>query len=593
MTPPPIDIRPADLAIVLKILEENLPPDARVWVFGSRANWTTKDSSDLDLAINAGRPLTTAETGALAEAFEESDLPYRVDVVDMATVSDGFRAIIEANRVEVQAGGALPSPPIWGRSGVAVRRAETRTGGRPATTGTIAGDFALSVGMPNRPAPEGWQWTKLTDVTRLETGHTPSRKHPEYWDGDVPWIGIKDATENHGRTIYDTVQHTNELGITNSSARILPENTVCLSRTASVGYVVVMGCPMATSQDFVNWVCSSKLDYRLLKYVLMSEQSAFLRFASGTTHQTIYFPEVKAFHVCLPPSTEQRAIAHILGTLDDKIGVNRKMAATLEAMARALFKSWFVDFDPVRAKAEGRDPGLPPHLAALFPDRLVDTEKGEIPAGWMHEALSSHIEVTKGVSYQGDGLSTEGVPLHNLNSIYEGGGYKYEGIKYYTGDYKPRHVVRPGDVIVANTEQGHDRLLIGYAAIVPKLFGEFGIASHHIYRLALKAGSPFRSVFLCSMLNSRRIHDMVSGYANGTTVNMLPDDGLQMPLVVVPPTDMINAFDTLARNSEHSREEMIAESRTLAALRNALLPQLISGKLRVKDAESFLAERGL
>ena len=103
------------------------------------------------------------------------------------------------------------------------------------------------------------------------------------------------------------------LGIANSSARILPENTVCLSRTASVGYVVVMGRPMATSQDFVNWVCSRELDHRFLKYVLLSEQSAFLRFASGTTHQTIYFPEVKAFHVCLPPPPEQRAIAHILG----------------------------------------------------------------------------------------------------------------------------------------------------------------------------------------------------------------------------------------------------------------------------------------
>ena len=134
----------------------------------------------------------------------------------------------------------------------------------------------------------------------------------------MPWIGIKDATANHGRTIYDTIQHTNELGIANSSARILPAKTVCLSRTASVGYVVVMGRPMATSQDFVNWVCSPELDHRFLKYVLLSEQPAFLRFASGTTHQTIYFPEVKAFHICLPPPAEQAAIGHVLQTLDDK-----------------------------------------------------------------------------------------------------------------------------------------------------------------------------------------------------------------------------------------------------------------------------------
>src|SRR5207247_5267170 len=131
----------------------------------------------------------------------------------------------------------------------------------------------------------------------LETGHSPRRKKPEYWVGDIPWIGIKDATENYGRVIMDTYQHTNELGIANSSARLLPRNTVCLSRTASVGYVVVMGQPMATSQDFVNWVCSNDLDWRFLKYVLVAEKDSFLRFAHGTTHQTIYFPEVKAFHI--------------------------------------------------------------------------------------------------------------------------------------------------------------------------------------------------------------------------------------------------------------------------------------------------------
>ncbi len=256
-------------------------------------------------------------------------------------------------------------------------RAATRTGGRPATSGVIVGDFSLSVGIPNKPAPECWKWTALSEVARLETGHTPSRRHPEYWDGDVPWIGIKDATENHGRTIHDTIQHTNKLGIANSSARLLPENTVCLSRTASVGYVVVMGRPMATSQDFVNWVCLERIDHRFLKYVLLAERSAFQRFASGTTHQTIYFPEVKAFHVCLPPLPEQRSIANILGALDDKIEIYGRMNETLEAMARALFKSWFVDFDPVRANAKGSDLDSRISASNRFPSRLVDSELGE------------------------------------------------------------------------------------------------------------------------------------------------------------------------------------------------------------------------
>jgi type I restriction enzyme S subunit len=142
--------------------------------------------------------------------------------------------------------------------------------------------------------------------------------------------------------------------------------------------------------------------------------------------------------------------------------------------------------------------------------------------------------------------------------------------------------------IVANTEQGHDRLLIGYAAIVPKIFGDHGIASHHIYRLRPRAHSPLTAAYICHLLNSPQMHDLVSGYANGTTVNMLPVDGVQKPLVVCPPAPLISAFDSLATKAEQRCEGMVSESRNLAAFRDTLLPKLISGDLRVKDAETFL-----
>ncbi len=114
--------------------------------------------------------------------------------------------------------------------------------------------------------------------------------------------------------------------------------------------------------------------------------------------------------VPLPPLAEQRAIAHILGTLDDKIELNRRMSETLEAMARALFKSWFVDFDPVRAKAEGRDPGLPKHLADLFPARLVDSELGEIPEGWEVGPLEAALFLQRGFDLPADAENAWCVP---------------------------------------------------------------------------------------------------------------------------------------------------------------------------------------
>ncbi len=257
------------------------------------------------------------------------------------------------------------------------------------------------------------------------------------------------------------------------------------------------------------------------------------------------------------------------------------MNETLEAIARALFKSWFVDFDPVRAKSEGRDPGVPPHLADLFPDSFEDSELGEIPTGWRVLPLAECVDAARGLSYKGSGLSTSGLPMHNLNSIHEGGGYKHEGIKHYDGDYRPHHVARAGDLIVANTEQGHNRLLIGHAAIVPARLDGESLFSHHIYRVRPRSSSGLTPDYLCHLLNTSVMHDTVSGYANGTTVNMLPIDGLKSPLVVVPPSVIIRVFDGFAEAARERHEEMMDESSTLAALRDVLMPKLISGELRV------------
>ena len=302
--------------------------------------------------------------------------------------------------------------------------------------------------------------------------------------------------------------------------------------------------------------------------------------ATGTTNLGLSRADFLAFPV--PHATPERlGLVDVLTAVDERIELNRRMNATLEAMARALFRSWFVDFDPVRAKMEARDTGLPKDIADLFPDRLVESELGEVPEGWAQESLSEHFEAVKGVSYKGSGLGDNGVPLHNLNSVDKRGGYRCEGIKFYSGDYADRHVVHPGDVIVANTDLGRERLLIGYAAIVPKLFGDSGIVSHHLYRVQIRPSGQLSTAFLYGLLNSSQMHDVVAGYANGTTVTMLPIDALQTPTVVVPPRALLEAFDALVLLLEHRREQTVTESQTLGAVRDTLLPKLVSGELRM------------
>jgi type I restriction enzyme S subunit len=218
----------------------------------------------------------------------------------------------------------------------------------------IAGHAALAVCNPGTPLPDGWQWAQLADIARMESGHTPSRRHPEWWDGDVRWISIPDAREHHGRVIHETVQHTNTEGLANSAARLLPEGTVCLSRTASVGYVVIMGRPMATSQDFVNWIPTRAISPEWLQVVLMADKDALLRFGKGTVHTTIYFPEVLSFHVAVPPFAEQTRIVaeverrlSVIDAVDTAAEVNLARCNRLrQSILKRAFEGKLVPQDP-------------------------------------------------------------------------------------------------------------------------------------------------------------------------------------------------------------------------------------------------------
>lgn len=156
--------------------------------------------------------------------------------------------------------------------------------------------------------PAGWRWAKLKDVARLESGHTPSRSRPDWWGGNISWVSLTEIRALDGRWVDETQIRTNEAGIANSAARVLPRGTVCYSRTASVGFVVIMGKPMATSQDFANWVCGEQLDPEFLMHALIRSRKELRSLATGATHKTIYMPALGSFHICMPKRKEQERI---------------------------------------------------------------------------------------------------------------------------------------------------------------------------------------------------------------------------------------------------------------------------------------------
>lgn len=169
--------------------------------------------------------------------------------------------------------------------------------------------------MPSH-LPEGWHLVYIREVAILESGHTPSRRKPEYWNGGIPWISLHDSKQLDVKEIFDTTLTVSQLGIDNSSARMLPKGTVVFSRTATVGKVVVMGREMATSQDFANYVCGPKLYNFYLSYLFEFLAPEWERLMAGSTLNTIYMPVFKVLQILLPPFPEQHAIATALSDVD-------------------------------------------------------------------------------------------------------------------------------------------------------------------------------------------------------------------------------------------------------------------------------------
>jgi type I restriction enzyme S subunit len=290
--------------------------------------------------------------------------------------------------------------------------------------------------------------------------------------------------------------------------------------------------------------------------------------------------DLSRLEIAVPPLAEQRAIAHILGALDDKIEVNRRMNETLEAMARAHFKSWFVDFDPVRAKAEGRDPGLPKPLADLFPARLVDSELGEIPDAWEVVRLPDVIHVNptralrKGV--KAPYLDMANMPTHGHSPDDVVDRAYGSGMRFINGD-----------TLVARITPCLEN---GKTAFVDFLQdGQVGWGSTEY--IVLRPKSPLPEEFAYCLARSEEFRNFAIQSMTGSSGRQrVPAESLAHFRVVVPPKPLAELFGRAVKPRFARASAAVRESRTLAALRDALLPKLISGELRVTEAERFIGK---
>ena len=418
-----------------------------------------------------------------------------------------------------------------------------------------------------------WREVKLGELGEVNRGrsrHRP-RNAPELYGGPYPFVQTGDIKASGGRITSHT-QTYNEVGLAQS--RLWPANTMVITIAANIAETAILTYSACFPDSVVGFVAQdSKCDVRFVEYVFRLLRSKIQQenVGTGSVQDNINLQTLDELRFLIPPLSEQRAIAHILGTLDDKIELNRRMNETMEAMARALFKSWFVDFDPVRAKMEGRDPGLPQHLADLFPARLVDSELGPLPEGWEWATFGDIVEQ----------LRENENPLASPDSI-----FRHFSIPAFDAGQSPKAEfgqsiksqkshVPSGVVLLSKLNPEIER--VWFVDVQPD---ERAVCSTEF--LVLRPRPPYGNSYAYCLARSPVFRQELEGLVTGTSKShQRAQVAAILGLNVVKPADALaTSFERVARPLLQRTLECRRESRTLAALRDALLPKLMSGELR-------------
>ena len=505
-------------------------PDVEVWAYGSRVNGRSHDGSDLDLVLRSPtlEPLGDGYLD-LVEVLEQSNIPILVQAHDWAMLPESFHREIERGYVVMQ------------------ERAKYTAAGR-------------------------WPQVRLADLGEVGRGrsrHRP-RHAPELYGGLYPFVQTGDIKASGGR-ITSHNQTYNELGLAQS--RLWPTNTMAITIAANIAETAILTYPACFPDSVVGFIADDsrchvrfvEYQFRLLRNKIQQEHEG-----TGSVQDNINLQTLADLRFPLPPLPEQRAIAHILGTLDDKIELNRRMNQTLEEMARAIFHDWFVDFGPVRAILEGREPYLPPELWDLFPDRLVDSELGEIPEGWGVKALEELIQLNprelmkKGtvapyldmVALPTSGLSPDDAILREFTS----------GTRF-----------RNGDTLLARITPCLENGKTAFIQSLPEETVGWGSTEFIVMRPLLPVSPEY--TYLLARSGAFREHAIQS--MTGTSGRQrVQVDALAPYLLPFPPTDVWATFSSLVGPMFVDIEITRKQSYSLAAQRDALLPRLVSGELR-------------
>ena len=404
---------------------------------------------------------------------------------------------------------------------------------------------------------------RLGDIAQIIGGATPSTKIPEYWDGGIPWITPKDLSGFEGIFIREGSRNISKVGLEHSSARILPAGTVLYTSRAPIGYVAIASAPVTTNQGFKSLVLKDGYVPEFVYYLLKHSKAEIESFSSGGTFAEISAKALAEVELEIPDERHQRTVADILLNLDSKILENQKISKSLESIAQTIFKSWFIDFDPVKAKMAGEKPvGMDDATAALFPDSMEDSELGPIPLGWKFGTLEEACLI----------LDSKRVPLSGAERKKRPGEIPYFGA---TGilDFIDSHLFEGPHVLV-----GEDGSVItkNGTPFVQYVWGKFWVSNHaHVLQ-----GSGGFSVEQLKLFLDRI---QISNYVTGAVQPKLNQGNLKSIPCLLPAVKVSDAFNLIIGPMFDEIRVLSEQTKLLVEIRDRLLPRLISGELQIPD----------
>ena len=392
-----------------------------------------------------------------------------------------------------------------------------------------------------------WKITNIGSLCdRVCSGGTPKSTNNAYYNGNIPWLNTKEVNFNR---IYDTEKNITQLGLENSSAKWISENSVIVAMYgATAGKVAITKIPITTNQACCNLSINSEIaDYNFVYYFLCSKFYELSSLANGGAQQNLNAQIIKDFPIKIPVNlSDQKKIAGILSALDSKIENNNKINANLEAQAQALFKSWFVDFTPFKDQP------------------FVDSELGPIPQGWKVGTLGDIANIIMGQSPAGSSYNERG----NGVIFYQGRtefGFRFPNVRLYTT--MPKRYAEPMSILLSVRAPVGDINV----AIEKCCIGR-GLAS-----ISSKRGLHSFLLYLVKSLKNRL--EVFNG--EGTVFGSINKNTLMQFKIIIPPIEMQEKFNEIIQRHDCMVLELHKEIINLSTQRDTLLPKLMSGEIKL------------